>query len=196
MKVNNINSNDITFKGFWSNNTVKKCLEFASNNGALFAATTTLALSTGVRTLSILGTPQTEKENKKIACAKSIISGILEFGLTLAISAPIASAFKKIDKNPARYLKKESIQKLKDNSNNLKESKVYSLATQLFKLGIGFAIVLPKAILTSLGIPLLLDNKNKIPNNHSEYASNSSFLQTIILPKYVRFPCTILSNSS
>ena len=158
MKVNDINSRDISFKGFWSNKIVKKGLEFASDNGALFAATTTLALSTGVRTLSIFATPKTEKENKKIAAAKSIISGILEFGLTLAISAPIAAAFKKIDKNPQKYLKSDAINKLKNNSETLKDSKAYSLATQLFKLGISFAVVLPKAILTAIGIPVILDN--------------------------------------
>lgn len=173
MKVNDINSRDISFNGFWSNKLVKKGLEFASNNGALFAATTTLALSTGVRTLSIFATPKTEKENKKIAAAKSIISGILEFGLTLAISAPIAAAFKKIDKNPEKFLKSDSINKLKNNAQTLKDSKAYSLATQLFKLGIGFAVVLPKAILTALGIPIILDkcftkpNKNKITDDNS-----------------------------
>ena len=94
MKVNYNNSRDISFKSFWGSKFAKKGLEFASNNGALFAATTTLALSTGVRTASILATPKTKKDNKKIACAKSITSGILEFMLTLAISLPIASAFK------------------------------------------------------------------------------------------------------
>ena len=99
MKVNSNISRDTSFKGLWNSKFAKKSLEFASNNGALFAATTTFALSTGVRTLSILSTPKTEKENKKIACAKSIASGFLEFALTLSISLPIAAAFKKIDKN-------------------------------------------------------------------------------------------------
>lgn len=165
MNVNNINSRDISFNGLWNSKFVKKSLEFASNNGALFAATTTLALSTGVRTLSIYATPKTEKENKKIVAAKSIISGILEFGLTLAISAPIAAAFKKIDKNPTKYLKQDTIQILKNNAETLKDSKAYSLATQLFKLGIGFAVILPKAILTALGIPIILDKYFSKPEN-------------------------------
>ena len=164
MKVNSNISRDISFNGFWSSKFAKKGLEFASNNGALFAATTTLALSTGVRTVSILSTPKTEKENKKIACAKSITSGILEFVLTLAISMPIAAAFKKIDSNPAKYLKQSSIDTLKDGCANLKDSKAYSLATQMFKLGLGFAVVLPKALLTATGIPIvmgkILDKKN------------------------------------
>lgn len=157
MKVNSNISRDISFNGFWNSKFAKKGLEFASNNGALFAATTTLALSTGVRTVSILSTPKTEKENKKIACAKSITSGILEFALTLAISMPIAAAFKKIDSNPAKYLKQSSIDTLKDGCANIKDSKAYSLATQLFKLGLGFAVVLPKALLTATGIPIVMD---------------------------------------
>ena len=139
----------------------------------MFAATTTFALSTGVRTLSIFATPKTEKENKKIAAAKSIISGILEFGLTLAISAPIAAAFKKIDKNPEKFLKSDSINKLKNNAQTLKDSKAYSLATQLFKLGVGFAVVLPKAILTALGIPIILDNCFTKPNKNKPTVDNN-----------------------
>lgn len=158
MKVNYKNQENISFKSFWSRNSVKKGLEFASNNGALFAATTTLALSAGVRPLAIMATPDTKKENKSIACAKSIISGLLEFGLTLAISAPIAAAFKKIDKNPEKFLKKETVKALINDSKSLKESKAYSLATQLFKLGLGFAVVIPKSILTAMGIPYILDN--------------------------------------
>lgn len=161
MKVNSKNNRDISFNGFWGSNFAKKSLEFASNNGVLFAATTTLVLSTGVRSASILLTPKTEKENKKIACAKSIVSGLLEFFLSLAISAPIAAALKKIDVNPTKYLKKETIINLEQGVTGLKDSKAYSLATQLFKLGIGFAVVLPKAILTSLGIPLLLERSSK-----------------------------------
>ena len=165
MKVNSNISRDISFNGFWNSKLAKKGLEFASNNGALFAATTTFALSTGVRTVSILSTPKTEKENKKIACAKSITSGILELLLTLAISMPVAAAFKKIDSNPAKYLKQSSINTIKDGCDNLKNSKVYSLATQLFKLGLGFAVVLPKAILTATGIPIVMD---KISNKENK----------------------------
>lgn len=174
MKVNSYNKNNISFNGFWNSKVVKKGLEFASDNGALFAASTTLALSAGIRPLAILATPKTDEKNKKIACAKSIISGLLEFALTLAISAPIAKAFKTIDTNPNKYLKKESIEILKNGANSLKESKAYSLATQLFKLGLGFAVVLPKAILTSLGIPVILDNLLSSQKNTENIKENSS----------------------
>ncbi len=165
MKVNSTNKRNISFDSLWSNKYIKKGLEFASNNGALFAATTTLGLSTGVRTLSILATPKAKKENKKIACAKSITSGCIEFILTLAISVPIAAAFKKIDANPTKYLKESTVKALKDSCSDIKESKVYSLATQLFKLGLGFAVIFPKAILTSTGIPFMLKNSSNSSKN-------------------------------
>ena len=63
MKVNYQNNRDISFNGFWNNKILKKGLEFAADNGTLFAATTTLALSS-VRPLAILSTPKTDKKNK------------------------------------------------------------------------------------------------------------------------------------
>jgi len=176
MKVNSEKEKHISFNGFWGQKCVKKTLKFASNNGALFAASTTLALSTGIRPLVILATPNTKKENKEIACAKSIISGFLEFLITLAISAPIVASLKKIDKNPQKYLKQESIEKLSDGLNNLKNSKAYSLATQLFKLGVSFAVVIPKSILTATGIPYVLDNiMNKNKNKTKKKTQNLTF---------------------
>ena len=121
MKVNYKNDNNISFNGFWGNNGVKKMLKFASNYSALFAATTTLTLSAGVRPLVIIATPSINKENKTIACAKSISSGCLEFLLTLALSLPLAAAIKKIDKNPNNYLTNNSIKNLSDGKKILKD---------------------------------------------------------------------------
>ena len=64
MKVNCQNNKDILFKGFYDSKALKKCLEFAANNGTLFAATTSIALS-GIRPLVILATPDTDKKNKQ-----------------------------------------------------------------------------------------------------------------------------------
>ena len=157
MKVNSIEKKDISFNGFWNSKGVKNMLSFASDSGALFAATTTLVLSSTVRPLAVWATPKTDSENKKIACAKYISSGICEFLLTLAISLPIVSALKRIDKSPQKYLQQKSINFIKDGAENIADSKTYSLMTQLFKLGVGFMVVLPKAVLTTLGIPYVLD---------------------------------------
>ena len=157
MKVNSINNRDISFNGFWNSKALKKTLEFAEKNGALFTSATSFAFSLGVRPLSIWLTPKTDKENKKVAMAKSLASTATEVAMTYIISKPIVGAIANIDKNPQKYLKKETIKFLKENSKELTESKAYALATQMFKLGLGIAIAAPKAILTAIGMPYVLD---------------------------------------
>ena len=171
MKVNSTSNKDISFNGFWNSKGVKKALTFAADKGALFAATTTLAFSSTVRPLAILAAPKTDKENKKVACAKSLASSLVEFGLTLALTMPVVGAIKKIDKNPAKYLKSNTITSLKDSASNLKESKAYNLATQMFKLGLGIAVTVPKAILTAMGMPIVMEH---VYGEKSEKVKNSS----------------------
>ena len=146
MKVNSIYTSRI----------IKRGLEFAADNGALFAAGTTLALSLGVRPLSILSAPKTDKENKKVACAKSITSSLIGYAIMLLASKPLSHAIKKIDAEPVKYLKQETVQALKNGAEELTKSKAYILATQLFKLGLGAVIAAPKAILTAIGVPVIL----------------------------------------
>ena len=155
MKVNYQNNRDISFNGFYNNRALKKGLEFAANNGTLFAATTTLALS-GIRPLAILSTPKTNKKNKQVACAKSLTSTGTGYLIALACSYPLSKGIKRIDKNPKKYIKPETINSLKETGKSLTESKAYSMATQLFKLGLGFFIAAPKAVLTALGTPYVL----------------------------------------
>ena len=157
MKVNSNSNRDISFNGIWNSKALKKTLQFAEKNGALFTASTTLIFSAGFRPLAIWAAPKTDKENKKVACAKSISSSISEFFLTYAISKPIVNAIGLIDKNPAKYIKPQTIKALKESAGALTESKAYTLATQLFKLGLGLAVAAPKAILTTLGMPYVLE---------------------------------------
>lgn len=160
MKVNYQNNRDISFNGFYNNKALKKGLEFAADNGTLFAATTTLALS-GIRPLAILVTPNTNKKNKQVACAKSITSSLNGYLIALASSYPLSRAIKRIDKNPEKYLNKDTINSLKGASEFLTKSKAYSMATQLFKLGLGFIIAAPKSILTAIGTPYILNLINQ-----------------------------------
>lgn len=132
-------------QSIYNSKILKKGLEFASDNGALFTATASLALSTIARPVAILSTPNTDKENKQYACAKSLASSAVGYLLMFAASSPIARAIKQIDKNPSKYLKKETMQAFND--------KRYKFATQLFKLGIGFIVAVPKSILTCTLIP-------------------------------------------
>ena len=162
MKVNS--NRDISFKSIYNSRTVKKGLELASTNGALFGASATVVFS-ALRPLSIMCTPKTDKENRKIASAKSITSSLINFGLMLLLSVPLAKSIKKIDNQPSKYLKEETINNLKETGKELTESKVYIIATQLFKLGIASVVAVPKAIMTASGMPYIVNifssNKNK-----------------------------------
>ena len=166
-------SANIAFGGFfnvnkiYNSNIFKKGLEFAADNGALFAAGIALATTVLLRPLAIFATPGVKQENKEYACAKSISSGAIGFGVMAAISTPIAQAIKKINKNPEKYLKAETIKNLSGGA-NLLCAKKYRLATQLFKLGADFICAVPKALLTCALIPPIMTflfPKRKYDNN-------------------------------
>ena len=170
MKVNS--QRDISFKSIYTNKAFKRSLEFASDNGALFSAATILGFSTCVRPAAIWLAPKSDKENKKFACAKSISSSGAGFALTYAISRPFANSIKKIDKNPERYLKQDTVKFFTKNEEKLTHSKSYNLATQMFKLGLGLVIAMPKAILTSAGLPYIMQGlfhqkKQEDTNSHN-----------------------------
>ena len=140
-------------QSIYTSRILKKGLEFASDNSLLFGAGASFVLSTAVRSPIILLTPKTDKENKKYACAKSLASGAVNFLTVLGVSLPISKAIGKIDKNPRKYLKKETINILKSGEKKLVKSRRYSFATQLFKLGLGFVLAAPKSVLTCNLIP-------------------------------------------
>ncbi len=167
MKVND--KRDISFGNLYTNKAVKRGLEFASSNGALFGAAATLAFS-AIRPVSILCTPKTDKENKKIAASKSITSSLINFILMLAISVPLALSVKKIDSNPKKYLKNETIKNLKDKEKILTDSKGYIFATQLFKLGAAALVALPKSYMTAKGMPYIVNmlSSDKMQKNEQK----------------------------
>lgn len=153
MKVNS-NNRDISFGGIYNSTPLKKGLEFAADNGSLFAATTTLVLSLTARPAAILATPKTDKENKKLAFAKSLASTFTGYLLMLGLSIPLAKRMKNIDKK----LSHKSVNNLKDGAESLSKSKAYIFATQMFKLGLGLAAAVPKAILTAASVPIIMNN--------------------------------------
>ena len=173
---------------FYKSKTLKKGLEFAADNGALFAAGTSLALSTVARPIAIYATPKTDKENRKLACAKSIASSAVGFGLMVGASLPISNSIKKINKNPNKYLSKKTINNLKEGTKPLSASKGYQFATQLFKLGVGAAAAIPKSVITCALIPPIISLltptvpkkpvvkiKDPINENKKEINNNVSF---------------------
>jgi len=122
-----------------------------------------------LRPVTIFATPGVKKENKEYASAKSIASGLLGFAVMASVSMPIAKAIKKINVNPAKYLKPETIKNLKDGE-ELVKSKAYETATRFFKLGNDFVCAIPKAILTCAFIPpimkYLFPKSDKNINHH------------------------------
>lgn len=140
----------------------KKGLEFASDRSALFVASASLVLSTVARPIAIMSTPKTDKENKKYACAKSLASSAVGYGLMLLAALPVSNAVKKINENPSKYLKQSTVK-------NLSTPKKYAFATQLFNLGLGFLIAVPKSVLTCALISPIMSkvfpkNENKNDN--------------------------------
>ena len=162
MKVNS--KRDISFTSVYTSKTVKKGLELAAENGTLFAAGATVGFS-ALRPISIWLTPNTDKENRKLASAKSIASSLIGFGLMLLLSVPLAKGIKKIDKNPEKYLNSECIKNLKDSNKTITDSKGYIFATQIFKLGLGTIAAIPKAIMTASATPYIM---NLFSNNRDK----------------------------
>lgn len=153
----------------YTNRFFKKGLEFAADNAPLFVASASLVLSTVARPLSIMATPNTDKQNKKYACAKSLASSAAGYLLMLGVSLPFAKAMKNIDKEPARYLKNDTVKFLQNGEKSLNASSKYKFATQLFKLGLGFVIAVPKSVMTCAFIPPLM---NKFFHKKEEKGEN------------------------
>ena len=165
MSIQKINPNSLTTR-FLKNKRVLKTLEKISEHGTSFAAGTSLILSLTVRPAAIATTPDTEKENKQYAIANSIGSGLMKFAMVEAVAIPIEKAVKNIDKNPEKFLKPSTLEKLGKNS------KSYKLITQAIKLGTGFLTAIPKSVLTVALIPIIMDNlffrKRKYPANETQ----------------------------
>lgn len=166
----------VNFNGIYTNKLLLKSLKFAAKNGTHFNAVLSLTLSAVARPIAIMSTPKTDKENKKIACAKSLSSSAVGYLIMLAASSPVAKAMEKIDKNPSGYLKKETVNNLKNGAKTLSRSKVYSFAAQLFKLGVGLIIAAPKSALTCAMIPFIMAGISpaKKPKEHDAVPKNQS----------------------
>lgn len=198
MQISKVSRNNNTsFKGFLNNKVLLKSLEKISEHGTSFAAGTSLAMSLTVRPLAILSTPDVEKENKQYACANSIGSGLIKFAMIEAIALPVENAVKKIDKNPEKYLKQQTIENLKAGSKNLVESRSYKLATQMLKLGTGFITAVPKSILTIALIPVLMDKMFNIKKKNDNLPKkDESNAHSAKINKKVPFTGNLTENVS
>ena len=184
MQVKSVKSAD-NFCGFYNNKVLLKTAELAAENGALFAAGTSLILSTFVRPMAILATPKASQENKEYATAKSIASSIVGFGIMALISNPIIRAVNNIEKSPSKYLDKKSLKSYIRGEKTLSSSKKFQFSSQMFKLSSSFLALLPKALITCALIPPIMSlffNKksstsveNKVQNADSYKSDKLSF---------------------
>ena len=162
-------SNNPAFKGIYDSRCLKRGLKFASDNGVLFSAVTCVVLSSIFRPIAVLLTPKAKKEDKQYTCARSITSGLLNFGLTVAITTPIIKAVDNIANNANKYLTPKTIKALKGKEKVLTQNKgAFGFATQMVKLGSSFLTAEPKAYLSCALVPPLMSmlfNTDRHPNN-------------------------------
>lgn len=176
MQIGKVNSENTNFKGFLNSKALLKTAEFASDNGALFAAGTSLVLSTFVRPIAILATPKATQENKEYACAKSIASSLVGFGIMALISNPIVKAVKNLENNPAKYMTEKTINTLRGSEKSLAASEKFKFSAQMFKLGSSIVSILPKALITCALIPPVMSLFfNKKPPQKQTQKDNVSF---------------------
>ena len=150
-------NNTPNFKGLYDSRYLKKGLEFASDNGVLFSAVTCVVLSSIFRPIAVLLTPKAKKEDKQYTCARSITSGLLNFGLTIAITTPIIKAVDNIANNAGKYLTSKTISALKGKEKVLTQNKgAFGFATQMVKLGSAFLTAEPKAYFSCALVPPLM----------------------------------------
>lgn len=160
-----MNIQKITSK-IMTNKTVLKGLEKLSEHGTSFAAVTSLGMTVGVRPLVIAMTPDVEKENKQYAMSNSIGSGLIKFGVVEAAAVPLEMFIKRIDDNPEKFLKPETIKNLGGDIKNFANSRSYRMVTQIMKLSVGFLTAIPKSVLTVALIPVIMDNVFKNSANN------------------------------
>lgn len=172
----------LTGQTFYKNKLLHKGLEFAANKSGTFMAGAALAFST-LRPLSILATPKTDRENKKLACAKSIASAGINYTIMYGLTNVLAKGIKGIEEKPTTYLKPNTIKKLEEAGKPLSASKKYQFIAQLYKLGLAVAMAIPKSALTCALIPPIMNkflkgrNENKDVNNRTNLELENSKLK-------------------
>ena len=145
------NTNAPSFKGALNNRYLLSGLKTISEHATSFSAMTSLGMSVGVRTFSILNTPGVEKENKHYAAANSICSGLVKFGIVEAVALPVENWIKKIDNNPKKYLSAAA------NNVYRNDPAAYKFITQIIKQSTGVLTAIPKSIFTIALIPVVMD---------------------------------------
>lgn len=165
---------------FYNNKTLLKSLKFVSEKSPVFTTGASLLFQTTLRPISTLLAPKTDKEDKKISFVKSLSSALTGFLFMSLVSNPFSKAVKNIDKNPEKFLNKDTIKNLLNGLDNVTASKSYKFLTQLFKLGLAFILAYPKAILNNTIIPPVMDKISEKNNKDDKNPSFTGKIENII----------------
>jgi len=135
--------NNKTFNGI-----INKVLE----KEAVVEAAIVLGLTCTLKPLATLVMPGANKDDKEVLAVKHILSGLVGYGFSKMIYAPISAAANKVKDNPSKYLKgdTEYIKKLAKNGELMERFDV------MWKKGPDVLMSIPKSILvTTLIAPTL-----------------------------------------
>ena len=138
-----------------------KCFAYLSNMAekfpAVFEAFTALGITSTIRPLTVLAVPGANIEDKKYAASKSVISGILGFGVSLVAYKPLGKVIDKLGDGLYQDLKLPW-------AKNTTQFKAFSFLTNY---GFKFVIGIPTAILIFKLMPMtmkvLFPNRKKKP---------------------------------
>ncbi|MBQ6516871.1 hypothetical protein IJI31_06810 [bacterium] len=96
----------LTSKGF------DKLLDLSVKNPVILTSVYSLFLCTLLRPATIMALPGKNVDDKKYASAHSIASGVIGLAVTAAILTPVGQRVKRVFKNPAKYLKPETVKRM------------------------------------------------------------------------------------
>ncbi len=138
---------DDVYKSIAGNTKIEKFAKKANDNPVVMEAIMSLGLVGIVRSLIVMVTPGTDKEDKKTMVAKNVISAVIGYVTSLAIFGPLSRASKKVLSEPQKYLKNEKL--IRGLTTASAESKKYWDNPELFKEGSEETKVLVESIKNS-----------------------------------------------
>lgn len=165
----------------YNSKTLRNFFIMADNSQSVFGAFFALILTGLFRPATIMVLPgqKKNKDDKKYAAAHSVASGLIGYAIALVISSPIASAMKKLEKEPEKFLTKDAVEYLR-HKKPVNTAKLY--VNMLHEAILAF----PRAAITIALIPPILKHvfgyeskKNKSVADHTRVVQNFAATKTV-----------------
>lgn len=148
---------------FYEGKTLNYIADLAKNYPGLFEALAALGVTCTIRPVSIMALPGAKTEDKQYAAVKSIASGLVGYGLSLALYKPIGDVMKKLGKGELNHLLKKPFPYKTGSAQ-------FDTFSFVVNYGSKFILALPTAVATFKAIPWLM---NKIfPNRKKKPMDN------------------------